>query len=279
MCIRDSNNILVFIHSAYDAGLNIWDDGSGGNYWIDYTGSDDDGDGIGEDPYFIDGGTNQDNYPYVDQNGWPNAPPTQPHSPDPSDGAVDVSVTPELSWVGSDPDADDLVTYDVYFGTTNPPSKIINNQSWSSFSPPQLQEDTTYYWKIVAWDTEDESVSGPLWSFTTGEEEIPDTTDPIISIDTPESAFYYKGNKLFNTFKPIIIGNINIVAHAYDEQSGIDRVEFYDGENHLGTDTTEPYGIAWDDNTPFNFRHILRVEAFDIAGNNASIELSVLEFR
>lgn len=49
---------------------NIWDDGpvSGGNYWSDYTGTDFNGDGIGDTPYFIDV-SNQDNYPLMSPEG------------------------------------------------------------------------------------------------------------------------------------------------------------------------------------------------------------------
>lgn len=54
---------------------NVWDDGypSGGNYWSDYTGVDDDHDGIGDTPYIMDA-YNRDNYPIMANNatgtGW-----------------------------------------------------------------------------------------------------------------------------------------------------------------------------------------------------------------
>jgi len=43
---------------------SIWDDGNKGNYWSNYNGTDNDGDGIGDAPYILDE-NNQDNYPLV----------------------------------------------------------------------------------------------------------------------------------------------------------------------------------------------------------------------
>jgi len=60
--IHHNNFINNDLH-AYDIFNNQWDDGNQGNYWDDYTGSDEDGNGIGDTPYSITGGTSQDRYP------------------------------------------------------------------------------------------------------------------------------------------------------------------------------------------------------------------------
>jgi len=54
--------------NAFDGGSNIWNDSylSGGNYWSDYTGEDNDGDGIGDTALNISGGAgNKDYYPLM----------------------------------------------------------------------------------------------------------------------------------------------------------------------------------------------------------------------
>ena len=61
------NDFIMNVLSAYDAGSNIWDYDYpfGGNYWSDYNGSDGNGDNIGDTPYNISGGINQDRYPLM----------------------------------------------------------------------------------------------------------------------------------------------------------------------------------------------------------------------
>ena len=97
-----------------------------------------------------------------------NNPPNPPSDPYPNDGAIDVDINADLSWYCSDPDGDDL-TYDVYFeaGDTSPDEIVSNNQSENTYDPGEMEYDTHYYWKIVAWDDGGMSSEGPIWDFIT----------------------------------------------------------------------------------------------------------------
>ncbi|UCF12312.1 MAG: right-handed parallel beta-helix repeat-containing protein [Thermoplasmatales archaeon] len=74
LCCGAGNNIIYYNTfkqnsewNARDDVVNQWDNGSFGNYWDDYTGLDNDSDGIGDIPYNISGGNNQDRYPLMNQ--------------------------------------------------------------------------------------------------------------------------------------------------------------------------------------------------------------------
>jgi PKD repeat protein len=95
-----------------------------------------------------------------------NQPPNTPSNPSPSDGSTGVSVSAGLSWTGGDPNGDS-VTYDVYFGVISPSLKVISNQSSNSYNPGTMNYLTTYYWKIIAWDSHYIKTISPTWHFTT----------------------------------------------------------------------------------------------------------------
>ncbi len=54
---------------TYSYGKNAWNTSSEGNYWSDYTGIDNNSDGIGDTPYTFQIGA-QDNYPFMNPNSW-----------------------------------------------------------------------------------------------------------------------------------------------------------------------------------------------------------------
>ena len=102
----------------------------------------------------------------ISVSGTANNPPEPPSNPDPEDGETGVQVNTNLGWSCSDPDGDPL-KYDVYFGTTNDPPLVSEDITSTNYDPGTLQENTVYYWKIVAKDIQSASTQGDLWEFTT----------------------------------------------------------------------------------------------------------------
>jgi hypothetical protein len=96
-----------------------------------------------------------------------NCPPDNPTNPYPQHQETEVSINTILSWTGTDPDTNQTLTYDVYFGTITPPPKVTSNQTNTTYNPGTLDFDTTYYWQIIVWDPCNHTATGPLWEFTT----------------------------------------------------------------------------------------------------------------
>ena len=112
------NNFMGNTENAYDEGYNIWDNGypSGGNYWDDYAGGDvywgpdqdvPGSDGLGDTPYFINGGANQDRYPLISP--WTDSLPIPSRDTVYVDDDFDES-TPGWGWIRFDKIQDALDT-------------------------------------------------------------------------------------------------------------------------------------------------------------------------
>jgi parallel beta-helix repeat protein len=96
-----------------------------------------------------------------------NNPPYVPSNPVPSNGATGVDLNADLSWTGGDPDSGDTVTYDVYFGTASNPPNVATSQFGTLYDPGTLDNNTQYYWRVVAWDNHGVSNAGSVWTFRT----------------------------------------------------------------------------------------------------------------
>lgn len=155
-------------NNAYDKCSNSWDDGypSGGNYWDDYNGGDANHDGIGDTPYTIAGGTNKDNYPLMIP--W-NHPPYQPSTPNPINGARNISINPELSVFVFDPDGDTM-NVSFFDGESNRLIGIdinVISSTRASLIWTGLENMTQYHWYAIANDSMQTNQSN-IWEFTTG---------------------------------------------------------------------------------------------------------------
>ena len=86
----------------------------------------------------------------------------------PLDGGTQVPVTSNLSW---NPGIVWPSGYRLSLGTNNPPTNLVDNQDLgnvTSYNPAaDFQSSTTYYWKIVPYNTFGDADNCPVWSFTT----------------------------------------------------------------------------------------------------------------
>lgn len=64
--------------------------------------------------------------------------------------ATDSSIG--LSWEGNDPDADDTLSYTIYFGETNPPQETIAEDVSETSKEVPVESGKTYYWRIKTTD-------------------------------------------------------------------------------------------------------------------------------
>ena len=95
-----------------------------------------------------------------------NQPPSAPFNPSIPDNAGNQPLQLELTWECNDPENNPL-TFDIYFGVSNPPQLTKTGISDPFLAVNGLQPATTYYWHIVAFDGKGNTTTGPVWNFQT----------------------------------------------------------------------------------------------------------------
>ncbi len=100
--------------------------------------------------------------------------PLPAQSPNPAHNASNVLINKVLSWTTGGGVVDG---YKVYLGTNNPPTNLVNGTSITSTSydhPTDFNYSTTYFWKIVPFNSIGDAANCPVWQFGT-------LADPTVS--------------------------------------------------------------------------------------------------
>jgi uncharacterized repeat protein (TIGR02543 family) len=108
-----------------------------------------------------------------------------------------------------------------------------------------------------------------------------DTEAPVLKFKKPISNGMYIFNQFIMQLRslkmPIIVHLLTIEANASDNDSGIDRVEFYINGVLKSTDDSAPYDYNWV--TVICGKYNLSMKAYDNAGNVAISEQTVFRWR
>ena len=146
----------------------------------------------------------------------PNEPPIMLSNPNPVNHTIGVSLDAILSWTGGDPDSGNTVTYDIYFGTSNPPEfketigSYPASQTSLSYDSGTMNYDTKYYWNITSEDNHGTSSTGQIWSFTTEQQSsdggnggggggfLPPNTAPIANASASDNSGFVNKSITFD---------------------------------------------------------------------------------
>ena len=176
------NNYFSNAHNVYSADNNTWNIEKtagtnilggpylGGNYWSDYTGVDNNGDGLGDTllPYNANGGIAKggDYHPLVPPD---NTIPPAPALISPLNGALVNDSTPTFRWTSVTAPAG--VTYKLQYSTDNSfqTATTIENLLDNTYTVPDNMAlvDNGYYWRVRAVDgAGNQGNWSDIWCFT-----------------------------------------------------------------------------------------------------------------
>jgi parallel beta-helix repeat protein len=190
--------------------VNFWDNGTTGNYWGNYNGTDDNGDGVGDIPYVIDQ-NNQDNYPLMELYTIPENPPLLPlpYAPFnlfPEPDSIDIPLDTNISISISRPPSIVNMSISPEVEVKERIDEVIDyNGRYTFILSKLLEPNTTYSVTMVFGDKSAPEGFAPTstktWNFTTVAEA--GTDFPIVEVTLAVSVIvvvfvvlYYSRRKL-----------------------------------------------------------------------------------
>jgi endonuclease/exonuclease/phosphatase family metal-dependent hydrolase len=120
---------------------------------------------------------------FTTANAPPPSPPGAASNPLPSNGASGVATSATLNWSASA----GATSYNVAFGTSNPPTSAPIGQTGTSYQPQALAAATTYFWRVDAVGCGGVT-EGIVWSFTTATTPPPPPPPGAVSNPIPANA-------------------------------------------------------------------------------------------
>jgi hypothetical protein len=198
----------------------------------------------------------------------------------PSNGSVNLPTSVLLQWSGGDPNPEDEVWYEIHIGTSTELTYIEtigpfpSEQEKISYQLNDLSNETTYFWQIIAIDSNGARRVNPIIQFSTI-----DTNPPTLEIIRPKIGYMYKKNgdfrKQISSSIALIFGSIPIELLVEENGSGLQQVDIYIDSVLKTSLIHEPFIWVWDS---ISLRkHTLTVVASDRSGNENTQKLIVLK--
>jgi hypothetical protein len=156
-------------------------------------------------------------------------------NPDPADQDGYIPLSVDLYWDpivwGGIPDG-----YRVYFGTAPVPVNLIYDGTDELCDPGPLQLNTTYYWKVIPYNSVGDAADCPVWSFSTiPEGGVQIGRESVSAIDLPIYPDYsYSYTQALYLQQEINIPGKRVAKVYYFWSGGEDGTNFKDWTIYMG---------------------------------------------